>query len=286
VNSRYDNTSYWRELHARYPGELRAVGHPWLSEAANRLKYESEAESLAHAFRIVLKGFSGRRSLDVLDVGAGTGFWTTLVSDMLRRHEIDARVSVLDISDEALASLAERMKGIHTIRADLKCDAPGANEGSYDLVTAMYCLHHLARRVEFANGLRYAAICVRSNGYLVVMDPILREGYSPFREIDEATWSGNGMPRSLEVIDRQLSELGLRRVVTRPAVSFLLNGPVEAAAKRSFAVRDALWRAATRLLRHQTVTRLASPALRYADRGLKALGLSGSSSICIYRKDS
>jgi SAM-dependent methyltransferase len=285
VNGRYDNTSYWRQLHERYPGELRAVGHPWLSEAANRLKYESEAESLAQAFGIVLEGFSGRRSLDVLDIGAGTGFWTTLVSDMLRREGIDATISVLDISDEALAGLATRLKGIQTIRADLKRDAPGTHEGSFDLVTAMYCLHHLARRDEFANGLRYAASCVRRSGYLIVMDPILRQGYSPFNQIDEVTWNGNGMPRSLEVIDRQLGDAGLQRVAASPAVSFLLNGPIEAGGRSAFAMKQSLWNAAGMIFRHERATRLASGAFRVIDKALKNSGAAGSSSLCVYRKE-
>lgn len=285
MNSKYENTSYWRNLHERYPGKLRAVGHPWLSEAANRLKYESEAESLARAFRLVLQGFEETTSLDMLDIGAGTGFWTALVSDMLHRNGIQARITALDISDDALAGLLARMEGVRTIRADLKHDAPGALAGRYDLVTAMYCLHHLVHRDEFANGLRYGAACVRQGGYLVVMDPILREGYSPFRAIDESTWNGNGMPRSLDAIDREVSEAGLRRVATSPAVSFLLNGPIEAGTKGAFAMKRSLWNGAGVILRHERATRLASGAFRVIDKALKSSGASGSSSLCVYRKE-
>ncbi len=285
MKSKYDNTAYWRGLHERYPGELRAVGHPNLSEAANRLKYQSEAETLARSFELAVESFSGRSALRVLDVGAGTGFWTVQLKEMLRAHGIHAQLAALDISRNALQSIASKLEEVELIEADLKCDAPRQHERRFDLVTAMYCLHHLSRLEEFLNGLRYAALCVRPGGCLMIMDPVLRDGYSPFHRVDESTWAGNGMPRSLKAIDAELSQLGFRRLLAVPAVSFILNGPIEARGQVAFSVKQSLWTLAGRVFRHDALTRIVSPAFRVVDAVLKRTPASGSSSLCVYLRD-
>jgi 2-polyprenyl-3-methyl-5-hydroxy-6-metoxy-1,4-benzoquinol methylase len=284
VKNRYDNTAYWRGLHESYPGELRAVGHPTLSEAANRLKYQSEAETLARSFELAVESFLGRAEFQVLDIGAGNGFWTVLLKEMLLAQGIHARLAALDISRNALQSIASKLKDVELIEADLKRDAPRQHECQFDLVTAMYCLHHLSRLEEFLNGLRYAALCVRPGGCLMIMDPVLRDGYSPFHGVDESTWAGNGMPRSLVAIDTELGHLGFRRLSAVPAVSFILNGPIEARGKVAFSVKQTLWSLAGRVFRHEGLTRIVSPAFRMMDAVLKKTSASGSSSLCVYRK--
>jgi len=48
---KYDNRQYWPELHERLKGQLKAVGHPFLSEELNRLKYASEAAGIEQAMQ-------------------------------------------------------------------------------------------------------------------------------------------------------------------------------------------------------------------------------------------
>jgi hypothetical protein len=117
------------------------------------------------------------------------------------------------------------------------------------------------------------------------MDPILGEGYSPFKQIDESAWEGNGVPRPLQAIDAMLADAGMRRVMVGSAVSFLLNGPVEARGKGAFAVKQFLWNAAGVIFKHETLTRLTSPAFRAIDMALKSSGGAGSSSLCVYRRE-
>jgi hypothetical protein len=119
----------------------------------------------------------------------------------------------------------------------------------------------------------------------MIMDPVLRDGYSPFHRVDESTWAGNGMPRSLKAIDAELSQLGFRRLLAVPAVSFILNGPIEARGQVAFSVKQSLWTLAGRVFRHDALTRIVSPAFRVVDAVLKRTPASGSSSLCVYLRD-
>lgn len=284
MSGRYDNSAYWRTLHLRHPGALRAVGHPGLSEAANRLKYESEADTVLTVLNDLIPSLATRGEVRFLDIGAGTGFWTTLLKERLEAHGLDAQAAALDLSRDALDALSARMTGLQAIEADLKTARPGALAGSFDLVTAMYCLHHLVRRDEYRNALDYAAACVGPGGWLLIMDPVLREPYSPFYGVDESTWLGNGIPRALGEMDAMLQAAGFRRTRIEPAVSFLLNGPIEASTKERFERRQAAWVRASSIYAREWLTRAVAPVLRRLDRNLKRNGASGSSSLCVYHR--
>src|SRR5690242_15017327 len=54
----YDNKRYWENLHQEHAGRLRAVGHPWLTEKYNELKYASEAETLRTALAELKPAFT------------------------------------------------------------------------------------------------------------------------------------------------------------------------------------------------------------------------------------
>src|SRR5512147_1672355 len=104
---KYENSQYWPELHEKLKGQLKSVGHPFLSENLNRLKYASEAASLELTLRDILQAF-GREGTKIsfLDVGAGTGFWTDLISSAFMSQGIQAEVTALDVSQDALDVIA------------------------------------------------------------------------------------------------------------------------------------------------------------------------------------
>jgi SAM-dependent methyltransferase len=220
----------------------------------------------------------------IADIGVGTGFWTELLECWFQSQGSTTGFTVVDISEQALSLIKARHPHFETIRADLTTVDPSHLQERFGLVVSFYCLHHLPRIGDFLNGLRFAARSVAPNGVLLIMDPILSQPYSPFHELAFSSHEGNGMPRPLYLIDDVLESEGLARIAFAPAVSFILNGGIEARSRIGSATTNALWRLLQRVYRSDRATRVAGGAIRWADRLLKRCALAHSSSLVAYRK--
>jgi SAM-dependent methyltransferase len=282
----YDNQAYWTNLHETLKGELKAVGHPFLSESMNRLKYESESESVVLALKKISEEFwrAKRTELSILDVGAGYGYWTSFVCDLLSRNRFAVNASALDISDEALDLIRDRLPQVNRINADLRAITADQWAEAYDLVFSCYCLHHLTRANDFLNALQFVGRSVNQGGFLLIMDPILTKPFSKADTLDFSSFRGNGIPRHLYFIDDILAGLGLRRCLVLPAVSFILNENIEAPDRVSFYAMMTIWKLLCRLDRIKNLTESAAGIFRSLDSALKRQGLAFSSSVCVYQK--
>jgi SAM-dependent methyltransferase len=282
----YDNRSYWTSLHETLKGELRAVGHPFLSESMNRLKYESEAESVLIGLKKISEEFRQlkRIELSLLDVGAGYGYWTGLVCDSLSQNAFRVNASALDLSPEALRVLQARLPHVNTIHADLRTISPNRSEQTYDLVSACYCLHHLTRASDFLNALQFVGRSVNQGGFLLMMDPVLTMPFSKADTLDFESFRGNGIPRHLYFVDDLLAGLGLRRSFILPAVSFILNENIEAPDRLSFYAMMTIWKLLCRLDRIENFAQRTAGIFKSVDSVLKRRGLAFSSTVCVYQK--
>ena len=262
------------------------MGHPFLSESMNRLKYESEAETVVTGLNVIVNAFkqADRTELSVLDVGAGYGYWTGLVYDLFSKNGFKVTASALDVSTEALDVLRDRLPYVNPISADLRTILSDTFEKSYDLVFSCYCLHHLPRANDFLNAIQFAGRCVNNGGFLLIMDPVLTMPFSKADTLDFESFRGNGIPRHLYFVDDILAGLGLRRSLILPAVSFLLNENIEAPDKLSYYSMMVLWKLLCRLDRVNGLVEKTAGVLKSIDSGLKRQGLAFSSSVCLYQK--
>ena len=121
-------------------------------------------------------------------------------------------------------------------------------------------------------------------GTLMIMDPILTKPYSRFDTFDFASFSGNGIPRHLYLLDDVLQKEGCRRIMTVPAVSFLLNGNIEGNGHFDYVICQALWHLFQKIYRSDLATDALKEILNWLDKKLKQNGLAFSSSLCVYEK--
>jgi SAM-dependent methyltransferase len=278
----YDNPSYWRGLHDAMPDGLRAVGYPALSERFNELKYESEARTFTEVLdRHVEKSKSPFR---VLDLGAGSGYWTRLVDRWAHSAGRTAELTAVDLSQPALTQISIALPHVQTVQGDLCTMNPGEFAGKFDLTYVCYCLHHLPRLDGHLNALRLACKSVAPGGTLIIMDPVLTLPYSPLDCHDFFSYNGNGVVRHLMTIEDVVQSEGLKRNEVLPAVSYILNGPVQASGSWRFALATRIWFALHRVYRSESMTRRLSGLLGMIDHSLKASGSSLSSSICVYSR--
>src|SRR5262245_43037281 len=133
---RYNNETYWKELHGCFNGSLKAVGWPTLSESFNEAKYWSETASFLEALEYC--PLTSRSPLHLLEIGIGIGFWTSLLIERLSK--LDFHVTGLDISKDALAVVRARLPDVELEQADLRSVNPNHFLHRFDLVTALMVL--------------------------------------------------------------------------------------------------------------------------------------------------
>jgi hypothetical protein len=116
------------------------------------------------------------------------------------------------------------------------------------------------------------------------MDPILSKPFSKFAAIDFAVWKGNGVPRYSHMIDDALEKENFEKDTFVPAVSFLLNGNIEATSRMCNTVCRFIWILLSFVYRSDLLTKFFSTWLLWTDSFLKKAGWGFSSSIAVYRK--
>jgi SAM-dependent methyltransferase len=280
----YDNSHYWQQQHRGQAGRLATVGYPHLSESFNQLKYDSEAETVLAALSDAVQLLPARSGLRVLDVGAGTGYWTQLVQQYFEERELAVQLTALDISREALEGIRSRQPQVTTAQHDLKTIAADQFERQFDIVYSFYCLHHLPRIDDFIHALRFCGRSVVPGGLLLIMDPVLTLPYSRFAALEFSNHAGNGTVRHLHMIDDVLDREGLQRVDMRPAVSFVLNSGIEARSEWTYGLRSRIWQTLQYFYRSERRTHWIARAIRQADRWCKKHKHSYSSSLCVFRR--
>ena len=281
---KYDNQPYWVRMHQRHAGQLRAVGHSSLSEEYNRLKYASESGTFLGVLHKLKSQLSERAKPSIMDVGAGTGYWTGLLSNWCKEEGLNVEMSVLDLSPDALKSVQASYPWVKVIQQDLGSVDVSLLSEAFDLVMAFYCLHHLVRIGDFLNALTFSAKSVRNGGFLMIMDPILTKPFTYLDTLNFGSFEGNGIPRHLYLLDDVLSKEGLKRVALRPAVSFVLNGNIEGNSHSAFLVCNWVWRVMQICYRRSAWIKRIGKRVLALDGILKNADLGFSSSLCLYRK--
>ncbi len=281
LQEKYDNSSYWVDIHQNFTGTLRAVGWPTLSEEFNKLKYLSESESFLLALE---RALGAAKAADVLEIGVGIGFFTALQAKYCEKQGIKSAVTALDISPEALSLVKEKFPGIRTMQADLKTIDLDACAKQYDLVTAIMVLLHLTDINDYIHALTFCARSVKDGGHLLIYEPLINRDYSPFNSIEYDRYAGNSIPRPSSLVDNVLIGAGLTKSHVLPGASWLLNSPIQANSTLAFKFKHLIWVALVKLVfRSDKRTGLLSRFLVAVDRMLKrSSGDSGT--FVLYKK--
>lgn len=281
---KYNNAVYWKNMHKEFSGQLRAVGFPWLSEEFNELKYKSEADSLVPELEKIRQEAGGSGAFSILEAGAGIGYWIRFITGFFKERSCPVQPVALDISETALDTIRATFPECKVIKSDLKSIDSTSVDVTYDIVYSFYCLHHLVNIDDFLNGLHFLARSVKRGGHLLIMDPMISLSYSPYHAVDFASWDKNGLPRPRHILDDVLQREGFEQVSFVPAVSYLLNGNVEAQSKIMFLLHRRIWISLCHLYRSASLTKIFGHIVFYADAILKKRKKAFSSSLLVHRR--
>jgi SAM-dependent methyltransferase len=228
----YDRATYWRALHDRHRGMLRAVGYPALGEGFNRLTYRLR---LGAARRVLVR--SQAPCTSILECAVGVGAYARLWPALGASHW-----EGVDISPVAVEYLHVRFPASMFHVADVAAPEFATlrfSRDTYDLVTAIDVLYHQIDDHDFARALCNIGARVTGGGHLLVSDVFS----DPARQI-----APHVKRRPISQYESLLSGLGFA-LVGREPVFAILGDPVP----RPGRVRDFMlfniWRVISKGLR-------------------------------------
>lgn len=157
----YRPAEFWEErLRAQF--DMRGTGETGLSLAYNRACYRLRRRVLERTLRDTGVDPAGKQ---VLDVGCGTGFFTTFYL------ERGATVTGIDIAPTSIERLSERFPAARFVCADVTEAELGRR---FDVVNAFDVLYHITDDARWERAVRNLAAAVAAGGVLLVTDVFSR----------------------------------------------------------------------------------------------------------------
>lgn len=204
-----ETASYWERRLGEHDG-LKGVGWLGLGESFNRWMYRVRARAFAWAVREA----AGDRiaSLDVLDVGSGTGFYL----DRWRRLGAGS-VTGSDLTRVAVERLRTRYPRVPVAQLDLTSEGPLPVRGPFGAISAMDVLFHIVEEDAYHRALANLASLLSEGGLLILSENLL----------SGSTVQGNQqVSRTGAQITAAMEEVRLEPLRVRPMFC-LMNTPVD-----------------------------------------------------------
>ena len=209
--SPFDNRRYW-ESRLREHYSLAGVGYSRLGQRYNEWMYRVRG----HVFDRAVAGLgTGDWAVgkNVLDIGAGTGFY---VDRWLR---LGATVTGLDLTEVAVEALGSRFPSARFVRADIGAplgEVP-LTPGSFGAVSAFDVLFHIVDDAAYARAFHNVAALLEPGGWFLWSDNFLRH---PTERVTHQ------VSRTLTESTRCVEAAGLE-VVDRVPMFVLMNYPAD-----------------------------------------------------------
>ena len=198
-----DDHGYWVERHKKVK-DLSSVGQRKLGQKGNEVVYETVKVQYAR----VLKALKVEKGINVLDAGAGIGFF----SYFLKEKGFD--VTAIDISKEGLRKIEKKGIKAHTSKiADFK-------KGNYKIVHCFDVLYHILDDREWQDSV--TNLCNRSNSYVILHQRFLRR--------EPLFLSPHLAFRSYSRILEEMNKNGFREILSMPS-HVLMRNPIYILAK-------------------------------------------------------
>lgn len=199
---------YWENrLEKTYA--LDGVGYIGLGKHYNNWLYKIRKTVFARRIKSLYLDFS---SINVLDVGCGTGFYIDRWKDFGVRSIVG-----VDITQVAIENLQKNYPDIEFYRMDISDNIQSLPKDNFDVISAFDVLFHIVDDKKYANAVRNIFSLLKPGGIFVWSDNFLHV---------ETAKSAHQVSRSLASIEQILLSVGFEIVERRP-MFYLMNSPVD-----------------------------------------------------------
>lgn len=213
----FNNRDYW-ETRLREHYSLAGVGYLRLGRRFNEWMYRVRGAVFDRVVgRLPVAGdrlpATRWQHANVLDVGAGTGFYVD------RWKRLGAQVTGLDLTDVAVDELSRCFPGSRFVRADIggALDQVPLPAASFDAISAFDVLFHIVDDAAYGRAFRNISTLLKPGGWFIWSDNFLSSGTE--RIAHQAS-------RSLTESTRLVEAAGLT-VVSRTPMFVLMNYPAD-----------------------------------------------------------
>lgn len=270
----YNPKAYWEAL-LQQRFDLRDVGYPNLSLAFNNCLYRAMADSVERGLRRLHISENAWCNSSVLDVGSGTGFWIEFW--MAKGVQ---RLIGMDLTAKSVSSLAQRYPQLTFQQRDIADPLDTSLFNSFDLISAMSILHHIPSQPRWERALINLGRMLKSGGYLLIMDPILKHQWwgKPFDS------SSTGRPRTIVEHKIVLDHAGVVIKFVIPTVVILAN-PVDARWKLEYQLLAYWWRQFSRIAARDWLMSRCCSFVYALDRLLCRLNYMPSSKVLVCHRE-
>jgi 2-polyprenyl-3-methyl-5-hydroxy-6-metoxy-1,4-benzoquinol methylase len=180
----FNSGEYW-EQRLREHYTLAGVGYLRLGRRYNEWMYRVRGEVFDRVAREIAdggwgsgsQGHRGWQGAEVLDVGAGTGFY------MERWIRFGAQVVGMDLTAAAMDGLSQRFPGARLVQADIGGSLEGVavRLGSFHAVSAFDVLFHIVDDAAYARAFTNIASLLRPGGWFLWSDNFVSRPAKPIR---------------------------------------------------------------------------------------------------------
>ena len=161
----FDQVAYWRERHQKLRGDHRATGHISRSPAEMRQRKVYQAYYYAAILHLLKKQFFPEGETAISDIGCGTGFLASLVSEVGFSY-FGYDISPVAVEDSAAMAPAANFS-IHNI-----VEAPPKPA---DIVIASEVLFHIVDDAQWHNAIANIKAAMKPNGVFMFTETFVAE---------------------------------------------------------------------------------------------------------------
>lgn len=232
--------SYWEDRLTQ-DMSLRGVGDIRLGHAYNQWLYRVRRSIFRRSIATLPIPFA---EADVLDIGAGTGFYIE------RWHECGARaITGVDITQSVVDALAGRYPNLTVYRLDIgDADTAPLPPGHFAAISAFDVLYHIVDDEQYVRALRNIHRLLKPGGYFIFSDNFVHT---------DAVRTTHQVSRPLRQIEGLLAETGFE-IVDRFPMFVLMANPVDSTSR----LARWYWKALRAFIRlHEATGFLAGMAL-------------------------
>jgi SAM-dependent methyltransferase len=197
----FDAGTYWK-TRVVSGADLSVVGHRSMGPGYNRHIYERRLELL----ELMLERHVGRsvQDLRVLDIGCGSGFYTSYWQARGVGHYVG-----VDISPAAVQHLASKFPDYRFINHDIADPASEvlSEAGAFDVITIFDVFYHIIDDGQFAKAVQVVASMASPGARVLVMDQLFSRRYQLSHHVvyrESAQYLRTFADHALQLVDREL----------------------------------------------------------------------------------
>lgn len=157
----YDANRYWHDRFSRYGFSHKGAGHEGLSEEENEQIYAEAGQVFTQLCQREGLDFG---TLNVLEVGPGSGFYTQLLRDLGVRRYVG-----VDITDVLFPQLKDKFPEFSFLKQDITAEPV---KEKFDLVVIIDVIEHIVTEEKLSSAMQNVKDCL-SKGATVMLSPVM-----------------------------------------------------------------------------------------------------------------